>query len=56
MGAFSKQSSHVSSSTAALGGSSGGVLSMLTPLLNQNRGRSIVDGVTSMVGRVVKPS
>ena len=56
MGAFSKQSSHVSSSTAALGGSSGGVLSMLTPLLNQNRGGSIVDNVTSMVGRVVKPS
>ena len=54
MGAFSKQSSHVSSST--LGGSGGGLLSMLTPLLNQNSGGSILDGVASMVGRVVKPS
>ena len=56
MGAFSKQSSNVSSSTAALGGSGGGLLSMLTPLLNRNRGGSTLDGVTSMVGRVVKPS
>jgi hypothetical protein len=56
MGAFSKQSSSVSSSTAALGGSGGGLLSMLTPLLNQNSGGSILDGVASMVGRVVKPS
>ena len=54
MGAFSKQSSNASSST--LGGSGGGLLSMLTPLLNQNSGGSILDGVASMVGRVVKPS
>jgi hypothetical protein len=54
MGAFSKQSSNASSSTAALGGSGGGIGSMLTPFLDQNRDGSILDDVTSMIGGFMK--
>lgn len=54
MGAFAKQSSGVSS--AGLGGSGGGLASMLTPLLDQNRDGSIMDDVTSMIGKFMKPS
>ena len=52
MAAFSKQSSNVS--PAGLGGSGGGLASMLTPLLDQDRDGSIVDDVTSMIGRFMK--
>ena len=54
MGAFSKQSSLASSTTAALAGSGGGIGAMLTPFLNQNRDGSIVDDVTSMIGGFIK--
>ena len=54
MGAFSKQSGRASS--AALGGSGGGIAAMLTPLLDQNRDGSIVDDVTSMIGKFMKPA
>jgi hypothetical protein len=37
MGAFAKQSGNASSTTAALGGSGGGIGAMLTPFLDQNR-------------------
>jgi hypothetical protein len=49
MGAFSKQSGNASSTTAALGGSAGGIGAMLTPFLDQNRDGSIIDDVTSMI-------
>lgn len=54
MGAFSKRSSNVS--PAGLGGSGGGIVDMLTPLLDQNRDGSIMDDVTSMIGRFMKSS
>lgn len=38
MGALSKQSATASSAAAGLGGSGGGIVSMLTPLLDQDRG------------------
>lgn len=47
MGAFSKQSGNASGATA-FGGSAGGIMAMLTPLLDQNREGSIIDDVTSM--------
>jgi hypothetical protein len=56
MGAFSKQSGNASSATAALGGSGGGIVAMLTPLLDQNRDGSIIDDVTSMIGGFMKRS
>lgn len=56
MGAFSKRSGNASSMTAGLGGAEGGIAAMLTPLLDQNRDGSIFDDVTSMIGRVIKPS
>lgn len=39
---------------AALGGSGGGIAAMLAPLLDQNRDGSIMDDVTSMIGRFMK--
>jgi hypothetical protein len=54
MGAFSKQSGNASPVAAGLGGSGGGIAAMLTPLLDQNRDGSIMDDVTSMIGRFVK--
>ena len=56
MGAFSKQSGNASSTTAAHGGSGGGIGAMLTPFLDQNRDGSIVDDVTSMIGGFMKRS
>jgi hypothetical protein len=40
--------------TAGLGGSGGGIGAMLTPLLDQNRNGSIMDDLTSMIGRFMK--
>jgi hypothetical protein len=54
MGAFSKQSASAPALGAGLGGSGGGIAAMLTPLLDQNRDGSIMDDVTSMVGRFIK--
>jgi hypothetical protein len=56
MGAFSKQSGHATSSPAGPGASGGGLVEMLTPMLDQNRDGSIVDDVTSMLGRFIKRS
>jgi len=54
MAALSKQSGAKSPATAALGSSGSGIMAMLTPLLDQNRDGSIVDDVTSMIGRAIK--
>jgi len=54
MGAFAKQSAGAPSFQAGIGGSGGGIAAMLTPLLDQNRDGSIVDDVTSMIGRFIK--
>lgn len=56
MGTFSKQSAGASPLSAGLGGSGGGIASMLTPLLDGNRDGSIVDDVTSMIGGIMKRS
>jgi hypothetical protein len=56
MGAFSKQSSHASSTPAALGGPGGGIVAMLAPFLDRNRDGSIIDDVTSMIGGFMKRS
>lgn len=56
MGAFSKHSGTASSTTAAPGGSGGGIGAMLTPFLDQNRDGSIIDDVTSMIGGFIKRS
>lgn len=56
MGAFSKQSGAASSVAAGPGGSGGGIVAMLTPLLDQNGDGSIMDDVTSMIGRFMKRS
>ena len=52
MGAFAKQSGNVS----GLGNAGGGIAAMLSPLLDQNRDGSIMDDVTSLIGRFMKPS
>jgi hypothetical protein len=51
MGAFSKQSSSASSMAAGAQSSSDGIAAMLSPLVDKNRDGSIVDDVTSMIGR-----
>ena len=56
MGAFSKQSGQGSSITAGLSGSGGGIAGMLSPLLDQNRDGSIMDDVTSLIGRFITRS
>ena len=56
MGALSKQSGTASSITRGAGGPGGGIAAMLTPLLDQNRDGSIIDDVTGMIGRFVKPT
>jgi hypothetical protein len=56
MAAFAKHSANPSSTTARLGGSGAGITAMLAPLLDKNRDGSILDDVTSMVGRFLKPS
>jgi hypothetical protein len=35
-------------------GSRGGIAAVLTPLLDQNRDGSVMDDVTSMIGRFMK--
>ena len=56
MSAFAKQSGGASALRAGVGGSGGGIAAMLTPLLDQNRDGSIMDDVTSVIGRFIKPS
>ena len=56
MGAFAKQARHSPAGRASAGPAGGGLIDMLTPLLDQNRNGSIVDDVTSMIGRFMKPS
>jgi hypothetical protein len=56
MGALAKQSGSASSITRGAGGAGGGIVAMLTPLLDQNRDGSIIDDVTGMIGRFVKPT
>jgi hypothetical protein len=56
MGAFSKHSGSTSSLRPGVAGAGGGIAAMLTPLLDQNRDGSIMDDVTSMIGRFIKPS
>ncbi|MEO8256069.1 MAG: DUF937 domain-containing protein [Acidobacteriota bacterium] len=55
MGAFSKQSGRASSIGSGLG-APGGIAAMLAPLLDQNRDGSIMDDVSSMIGRFMKRS
>ncbi|MCC7007537.1 MAG: DUF937 domain-containing protein [Acidobacteria bacterium] len=52
MGAFSKQAGRSHGLPAGAG--SAGIAAMLTPLLDRNRDGSIVDDVTSMIGRFMK--
>ena len=52
MGAFAKQTGNAASTTASRSG--GGIAAMLTPLLDHNRDGSIVDDLSSMIGRFVK--
>jgi hypothetical protein len=54
MGAFSKQSAGAGSVGAGLGGSGGGIASMLTPLLDRDHDGSIIDDVTSIIGGFMK--
>lgn len=62
MGAFSQKSGTTAgqvspmAGVSGLPGTGGGLLDMLTPLLDRNRDGSILDDVTSMIGRFVKPS
>ena len=56
MGAFAKQSGNASALAPGLGNAGGGIAAMLSPLLDQNRDGSIMDDVTSLIGRFVKPS
>ena len=66
MGAFAQKSGPASGgagrmagmpglSGSGLSGSGGGIMDMLTPLLDQNRDGSIIDDVASMIGRFGKP-
>lgn len=54
MASFAKQSGRATSLPGGLGGSGGGIAAMLTPLLDRNRDGSIVDDVTSMIGKFMK--
>jgi hypothetical protein len=56
MGAFAKQSGNASPLAPGLGNAGGGIAAMLSPLLDQNRDGSIMDDVTSLMGRFMKPS
>jgi hypothetical protein len=51
MGSMARQSNQVPSAAAAGGPGSMDFMSMLTPLLDQNRDGSLMDDVTGMVGR-----
>ena len=52
MGAMAKQTSGGAATMATATGSGGGLLSMLTPLLDQNRDGSVVDDVMGMLGKL----
>lgn len=54
MSALSKQRGTASAATAGSVRPGGGIVAMLTPLLDQNRDGSIMDDVTSMIGRFMK--
>lgn len=54
MGTFSKQSASSSSLPTGFGNAGGGLMSMLAPMLDQNRDGSIMDDVSSMLGRFMK--
>lgn len=54
MGALSKQSGRATSAAAGPAGPGGGIAGLLGPLLDRNRDGSIVDDVTSMIGRFIK--
>lgn len=54
MGAFSKQSAGAPSLAAAPDGAGSGITAMLSPMLDQNRDGSIVDDVTSLIGRFMR--
>ena len=41
----------VSPAKGGLGGSGGGIVDMLTPLLDSNRDGSVVDDVVGMIGK-----
>jgi hypothetical protein len=56
MGAFAKQSGNAAALKPGLGNAGGGIAAMLSPLLDQNRDGSIMDDVTSLIGRFMKPS
>lgn len=56
MGALAKQQSRGGSSINAGLGAGGGIAGMLAPMLDRNHDGSIVDDVTSMIGRFIKPS
>ncbi len=53
MGAFSQRSAAGSANSPSLGGGAGGggILDMLGPMLDRNRNGSMLDDVTSMLGR-----
>ncbi len=53
MGAFSKQAGSASPLGAG-SGAGGGIMAMLTPMLDSNRDGSIMDDVSSVVGRFLK--
>ena len=62
MGAFSQKSGPASgggigsmAGMPGFSGSGGGIMDMLTPLLDSNRDGSIIDDVASMIGRFGKP-
>jgi hypothetical protein len=57
MGAFSPRTTPgVGAVRPGLSGHGGGIMEMLTPLLDKNRDGSIIDDVTAMIGRFVRPS
>ena len=56
MGAFARQSGNASGPGSAPASAGGGLAAMLSPLLDQNRDGSIVDDVTSMIGRFMTRS
>jgi len=56
MGALAKRSSSAIPGSGGLGGQGGGIAGMLGSLLDRNRDGSVLDDVTSMLGRFTKPS
>lgn len=52
MGAMSKSATQPSNMSAGAGGAGGGLLDMLTPMLDQNRDGSAIDDVLGAVGKM----